>query len=63
LFTLIETLPDDEIDCWGRNLGTRSRSFSSIYFEELIVRGYLMTEIVELGGSGTLAIVTASRCR
>lgn len=27
------------------------------FFEELIVRGYLMTEIVELGGSGVLAIV------
>jgi hypothetical protein len=29
------------------------------FFEELIVRGYLMTEIVELGGSGALAIVTS----
>jgi len=27
------------------------------FFEELIVRGYLMTEIVELGGKGALAIV------
>jgi membrane protease YdiL (CAAX protease family) len=27
------------------------------FFEELIVRGYLMTEIAELGGSGALAIV------
>jgi membrane protease YdiL (CAAX protease family) len=27
------------------------------FFEELIVRGYLMTEITELGGSGVLAIV------
>jgi membrane protease YdiL (CAAX protease family) len=27
------------------------------FFEELIVRGYLMTEIVELGGSGVSAIV------
>lgn len=27
------------------------------FFEELIVRGYLMTEIFALGGSGTLAIV------
>ena len=31
--------------------------FLNPFFEELIVRGYLMTEIVELGGSGTLAIV------
>ncbi len=27
------------------------------FFEEMIVRGYLMTEILELGGSGALAIV------
>jgi membrane protease YdiL (CAAX protease family) len=27
------------------------------FFEELIVRGYLMTEIVELGGGGALAII------
>jgi membrane protease YdiL (CAAX protease family) len=27
------------------------------FFEELIVRGYLMTEIVELGGTGVVAIV------
>jgi membrane protease YdiL (CAAX protease family) len=27
------------------------------FFEELIVRGYLMTEIVELGGSGGLSIL------
>src|SRR6266487_2263923 len=29
------------------------------FFEELIVRGYLMTEIMELGGNGVLAIVVS----
>ena len=30
------------------------------FFEELIVRGYLMTEIVELGGKGGLAILLST---
>ena len=30
------------------------------FFEELIVRGYLMTELFELGGSGVLAIVIST---
>jgi membrane protease YdiL (CAAX protease family) len=29
------------------------------FFEELIVRGYLMSEILELGGGGVLAILTS----
>jgi membrane protease YdiL (CAAX protease family) len=29
------------------------------FFEELIVRGYLMSEIVDLGGSGVLAVVAS----
>src|ERR1017187_3604955 len=29
------------------------------FFEELIVRGYLMSEILDLGGGGTLAVLTS----
>jgi hypothetical protein len=58
---LLWALSDHEIHArhaGRRNLGTLHRiHLPESIFEELIVRGYLMTEIVELGGSGALAVV------